>query len=134
MALDMEGRRLDEWSCDTHIRMKSEEIVIVIPTGRTSGGIWTYAWQAGRKLKQMSKPGTTVQFKYNYNGLRVDKVVNGTETKYQLHGKLIMHMTVGEDNLHFSYDAQSRPAKVSYNGVLYTYVHNLQGDVVGLLY
>ena len=38
-----------------------------------------------------------------------------------------------QDKLHFFYDAQSRPAKVSYNGVLYTYVHNLQGDVVGLL-
>lgn len=31
-------------------------------------------------------------------------------------------------------DAQSRPVKVSYNGVLYTYAHNnLQGDIVGLL-
>ena len=97
-------------------------------------GTWTYTWNAGRQLKQMSKSGTTVQFKYDHNGLRVGKVVNGTETKYQLHGKLIMHMTVGEDNLHFSCDAQSRPAKVSYNGVLYTYVHNLQGDVVGLLF
>ena len=32
------------------------------------------------------------------------------------------------------HDAQSRPVKVSYNGVLYTYAHNnLQGDIVGLL-
>ena len=37
------------------------------------------------------------------------------------------------DKLHFFYDAQSRPAKVSYNGVIYTYVHNLQGDIVGIL-
>ena len=96
-------------------------------------GTWTYTWNAGRQLKQMSKSGTTVQFKYDHNGLRVGKVVNGTETKYQLHGKLLTHMTVDNDNLHFFYDAQSRPAKVSYNGVLYTYVHNLQGDIVGLL-
>ena len=33
----------------------------------------------------------------------------------------------------FAYDAQSRPAKVSFNGTVYTYVHNLQGDIVGLL-
>ena len=38
-----------------------------------------------------------------------------------------------QDKLHFFYDAQSRPAKVSYNGVIYTYIHNLQGDIVGLL-
>ena len=38
-----------------------------------------------------------------------------------------------QDKLHFFYDAQSRPAKVSFNSVLYTYVHNLQGDIVGIL-
>lgn len=96
-------------------------------------GTWTYQWQAGRQLKQMTKSGTTIQFKYDHNGLRVGKVVNGAETKYMLHGKLVTHLTVGSDNLHFFYDAQSRPAKVSYNGVIYTYIHNLQGDIVGIL-
>ena len=96
-------------------------------------GTWTYQWQAGRQLKQMTKSSTTIQFKYDHNGLRVGKVVNGTETKYMLHGKFVTHLTVGSDNLHFFYDAQSRPAKVSYNGVIYTYIHNLQGDIVGLL-
>lgn len=42
-------------------------------------------------------------------------------------------MTRGTDSLHFFYDAQSRPAKVCFNGVMYTYVHNLQGDVTGIL-
>ena len=42
-------------------------------------------------------------------------------------------MTVGSDNLHFFYDAQSRPAKINYNGNIYTYLHNLQGDIVGIL-
>ncbi len=37
------------------------------------------------------------------------------------------------DNLHFFYDSQSRPAKVRFNGTIYTYVHNLQGDIVGIL-
>ena len=35
--------------------------------------------------------------------------------------------------MHFFYDAQSRPAMVEFNGVLYSYVHNLQGDVVGIV-
>ena len=96
-------------------------------------GTWTCQWQAGRQLKQMTKSGTTIQFKYDHNGLRVGKVVNDTETKYMLHGKLVTHLTVGSDNLHFFYDAQSRPAKISFNGTIYTYIHNLQGDVVGLL-
>ena len=35
--------------------------------------------------------------------------------------------------MHFFYDAQSRPAMVDFNGALYSYVHNLQGDVVGIV-
>ena len=42
-------------------------------------------------------------------------------------------MTVGTNKLHFFYDNASRPAMVKYNGVLYTYVHNLQGDIVGIV-
>ena len=37
------------------------------------------------------------------------------------------------EELHFFYDAQSRPAFVEYNGVKYRYVHNLQSDVVGIV-
>ena len=81
----------------------------------------------------MTKSGTTIHFKYDHNGLRVGKVVNGTKTKYMFHGKLVTHLTVGSDSLHFFYDTQSRPAKVSFNGTVYTYIHNLQGDIVGIL-
>ena len=35
--------------------------------------------------------------------------------------------------MHFFYDAQSRPAMVEFNGAIYSYVHNLQGDIVGIL-
>ena len=35
--------------------------------------------------------------------------------------------------LHFWYDAQGRPAIVDYNGIKYTYIHNLQGDIVGII-
>ena len=85
----------------------------------------------------MSKPNKEIEFKYDFNGLRTQKIVTEsgvtTTTNYLLHGKLVTHMTVSNDNLHFFYDAQSRPAKVNFNGVTYTYLHNLQGDVVGIL-
>ena len=109
-------------------------------------GTWTYEWQAGRQLKRMSAEGTALTFQYDHNGLRTQKVVEADwypeTTNYYLHGKLLTHMTVDyrdtseaahQDVMHFFYDAQSRPAKVSYNGTIYTYVHNLQGDVVELL-
>ena len=107
---------------------------------------WSYEWQTGRQLKRMSAEGKALTFQYDHNGLRTQKIVEADwypeTTNYYLHGKLLTHMTVDyrdtseaahQDVMHFFYDAQSRPAKVSYNGTIYTYVHNLQGDVVGLL-
>ena len=98
-----------------------------------SDGTWTYTWQNGRQLQKMQKAAVTAEFVYNADGLRVQKMVNGVATKYTLHGKNIVHMTSGADELHFFYDAQNRPAVVVYNGVPYAYVKSLQGDVIALL-
>ena len=112
----------------------------------TNDGTWTYTWQAGRQLKQMSAEGTSISFKYDHNGMRVQKVVqqfwHPETTNYIYHGKTLTHMTVDytdfdevahQDEMHFFYDAQSRPVKVKFNGTMYTYLSNLQGDIVGIL-
>ena len=96
-------------------------------------GTWTYTWQNSRQLQKMQKAGVTVEFVYNADGLRVQKTVNGVATKYTLHGKNVVHMTSGTDELHFFYDAQNRPTVVVYNGVPYAYVKSLQGDIVAIL-
>ena len=98
-----------------------------------SDGTWTYTWQNGRQLQKMQKSGVTAEFVYNADGLRVQKTVNGVVTKYTLHGKNVVHMTSGADELHFFYDAQNRPAVVVYNGAAYAYVKSLQGDIVAIL-
>ena len=97
-----------------------------------SDGTWTYTWQNGRQLQKMQKSGVTAVV-YNADGLRVQKAVNGVATKYTLHGKNVVHMTSGTDELHFFYDAQNRPAVVVYNGTAYAYVKSLQGDILAIL-
>ena len=107
-------------------------------------GSWTYEWAAGRQLQKMSREGQSLTFKYDHNGIRIQKVLEHSwypeTTDYTYHGKLLTHMEVAytdfdevehTDKLHFFYDAQSRPAKVRFNGTIYTYVHNLQSDIVG---
>jgi RHS repeat-associated protein len=113
---------------------------------------WTYEWQAGRQLKSMThKNAQNVQdkkldFLYDAGGLRTQKKLTEgstvTTTDYTLHGKLLMHQRVSKvvnsgtpdiKELHFFYDAQSRPQIVNFNGLLYTYVHNLQGDIVAIV-
>ena len=95
-------------------------------------GTWTYTWQAGRQLASMAKTGTTASFLYNADGLRVRKTVNSVATYYTLHGKNIVHLTQGSNNLHFFYDASGKPSHVNFNGTVYLYVHSLQGDVIAI--
>lgn len=91
-------------------------------------------------------PTREIDFEYDHNGLRTQKKVveNGITTVYDytLHGKLITHLTkrtVDENGdettqeLHFFYDAQSKPAFVEYGDVKYRYIHNLQGDIVAIV-
>ncbi len=59
--------------------------------------------------------------------------MNGTVTTYVLHGKNVVHLTQGSNNLHFFYGADGSPAIVKYNGVSYGDVKNLQGDVIGIV-
>ncbi len=83
-----------------------------------------------------------MEFTYNHAGLRTKKVkkVNGTvteTTEYILNGKNIVELIHTDadttDVLHFYYDAQGRAALVDFNGTKYSYVHNLQGDIIGIL-
>ena len=88
----------------------------------------------------MSAEGTSVSFKYDHNGMRVQKVVEQSwypeTTRYILHGKNITHMTVDytdwsevphQDELHFFYDERNYPAKVKFNGTVYTYLPEPSG-------
>jgi len=105
-----------------------------------SDGTWTYVWEKGRQLKSMhnASTGVTMEFKYNQNGIRTQKIkkVNGViedTTNYILSGNKIVSMYDKDDMLSFTYDASGAPATVTYIGGVYTYVKNLQGDIVGIL-
>lgn len=100
---------------------------------------WTYEWEAGRRLKRQTQENTVVTYEYDHSGMRVRKTVSGTDGtvrtvyNYAYCGGKLAHMTWGSNWMHFFYDAQGRPAKVRYNGTIYSYIHNLQGDVVGII-
>ena len=105
-----------------------------------SDGLWTYTWEKGRQLKSMHAGaiGVTMEYKYNQNGIRTQKVkkVNGEvtdTTDYILSGKHVVAMKKNTDMYYFFYDASGAPATFTRNGTHYTYVKNLQGDIVGIL-
>ena len=86
-------------------------------------------------------PARIVEFSYNLDGMRAEKKVtllgDETTTYYTYSGTKLTHLVCGTNSMHFFYDAQGRPAIVQYNHRStesnYSYVHNLQGDVVGIL-
>ena len=115
----------------------------------TNDGTWNYTWIGGRQMRAMYKGEfgeqgyDEITFEYNENGLRTKKTrmyydnttgdIGYKATNYTLHGKNIVHLSDGSNNLHFFYDAQNKPAVVIFNGTAYAYLYNLQGDVIGLV-
>ena len=93
---------------------------------------WTYTWEDGRQLKSMTKAGTTLNFKYNSSGLRTEKSVNGSPTRYTYLGGKVAFETTGTETIHYTYDGSGAPFSMSYNGSEYFYLTNLQGDVTGI--
>ena len=98
----------------------------------TDDGTWSYTWEHGRQLAGMSKTGTAVSFGYDADGLRVSKTVSGTTTKYYYTGSQLTDLKKGSDTLHFTYDVLG-PATVTYNGTVYYYLRNAQGDITGIV-
>ena len=109
-------------------------------------GTWTYEWQAGRQLKRMTNAatGVTMEFTYNDSGIRTKKVkkVNGVlveTTEYLLNGKNVVGLTYTDhvenvtDTMHFFCDGQGKVSQADFNGVVYSYIRNLQNDIVGML-
>ena len=109
-------------------------------------GVWTYAWESGRHLSSMSKDDISIQYKYNQNGLRISKLVETgaktIRTNYILNGKRISAIdivneetngTSSETKMYFFYDVQNMPIMLKYNNEFYSYVHNLQGDIIRIL-
>ncbi|ETA81933.1 hypothetical protein T472_0203775 [Youngiibacter fragilis 232.1] len=94
---------------------------------------WTYTWENGRQLKSLRNASTSLSFKYNSDGIRTEKTVNGVTTKYTLFGDKVSFETTGSDKIHYSYDASGNLFSMNMNGTEYYYVRNAQGDITGLI-
>ena len=95
-----------------------------------SDGIWTYTWQNGRELASMTGNGVTWSYTYDANGMRTSRT-NGTDTYHYIYngGQLVQMQKNNTDTLYFDHATGT----VTWNGVTYYYVYNLQGDVIAIL-
>lgn len=98
-----------------------------------NGENYTFTWQNGRQLASAAKGTTNVAYKYNSEGIRYEKTVNGVVHKYYLNGSTITAETIvnGDDVTYIEYFYDTLGAhSFSLNGTMYFYIKNLQGDVM----
>ena len=95
------------------------------------------AWTQGNKLSSGNYNGNNFSYKYNADGLRYEKTVNGITTRMYLEGDKV----IAEEKLdasgtvtstkYYVYD-QTGVAGMVYNGQTYYFLKNLFGDVIAI--
>ena len=101
------------------------------------------SWTQGRFLSSYEETdGEEVHYKYNADGIRTSKTVNGVEHRYTLNGTQVLseEWTVGtvQHLMIFVYDAEGSPVgfryrnSTYYSGIFDNYIYgkNIQGDII----
>ncbi|MEQ8156978.1 MAG: hypothetical protein ABRQ25_19245, partial [Clostridiaceae bacterium] len=80
---------------------------------------YTYNWDRGRTLMGITGNGKNISYKYNDSGIRTEKNVNGTVSKYILNGDKVAYEEITDgtntDKLYYNYDSNGDVVSLSYN-------------------
>ncbi len=93
----------------------------------------TYTWQNGRQLAGIRNSGSTITYKYNDNGIRTQKTINGTTTNYYVDGNKVIYEKTGSNVIYYTYNENGNIIGLNYNNTQYYYIRNGQNDVIGIL-
>ena len=93
----------------------------------------TFTWTQGRKLATAKVGNTNISYTYDMAGVRSSKTVGSTTYKYTTLSGLVTRQTGGNATIDFVYDESNQPLAMKYNGKVYYYVLNAQGDVVRII-
>lgn len=94
-----------------------------------------YTWQNGRQLAEIcnSSKNQTITYKYNENGIRTQKTINGITTNYFLDGTKVIYENIGPVTITYTYDEHGDILGLNYYGYEYYYIKNAQNDIIGIL-
>ena len=106
------------------------------PLQYNNGTAMTFSWVFGRSLFSVNIGNTDVYYAYDQEGIRTSKTVGDSYTKYHIvDGVMYGEETMGPNGtieIFYFYDDNGTKYGFSYNGTLYYYQYNLQGDVTGI--
>ena len=94
----------------------------------------TFSWENGRQLATITTADSTIDLSYNSSGMRTQKTVDDVDTNYYYDSdNNLIGLTKGNDTLLFYYDSDGNVTSFKYNGTMYYYIKNLQGDIVKII-
>ncbi|MDP4120450.1 MAG: RHS repeat-associated core domain-containing protein [Bacillota bacterium] len=96
----------------------------------------TFTWQNGRELKTLTSGTTSVSYTYSSeNGIRNDKNVNGSITKYiyDSDNKLTALIMPNGKLAQFFYGKDGTVSSMNYRGFYYFFVKDVQGNIIKIL-
>lgn len=106
------------------------------PLQYNNGTAMTFSWVFGRSLYTVDIGDTSIRYAYDQEGIRTSKTIGDTYTKYHIiDGVMYGEKTTstnGTAEIFYFYDDNDRMYGFSYNGTMYYYQFNLQGDVIGI--
>ncbi|MCR5375590.1 MAG: RHS repeat-associated core domain-containing protein [Lachnospiraceae bacterium] len=91
----------------------------------------SFTWAAG-KLATVQNGEKSVSYRYDYQGLREEKTVNGVTTKYLYEGHDLI-AELSEEPIYFTYDGSFNLVGFEWNGTAYYYQYDIFGDVVSIV-
>lgn len=91
-----------------------------------------YSW-LGRRLSNVNYEGKLISFKYDDNGLIINKTVNNLVTKYYYDDDLLITQINDNYRLDFIYDENELLCGFIYNDIKYFYVRDLLYNIIGII-
>ena len=85
------------------------------------------------KLRKITNGSNTYSYKYNADGIRTSKTVNGTTTEFFLNGSQVLAQKAGDGVMRFFYDSTGKRVGFANGTMLFYYLYNLQGDVIAIV-
>lgn len=90
-------------------------------------------WTNGRWLQSIEEGSNIYSYKYNEDGIRTSKTINGITTNYSLLEKNIVFEETNNSVIYYIYDASGNVIGLKYNNNTYYYEKNIQNDVIGIM-
>jgi RHS repeat-associated protein len=89
-------------------------------------------WSNGKRLSEISCGSDLIRYKYDYNGNRISKQVNGKTTMFYYDEDSLVYQNDGNNKIWFMYGVDGELAGFLLNGESYYYQKNIVNDVIGI--